>query len=59
MLDERKKYISDSIRGVPDFPIKGILFHDVTTLVLDPKVGSSLAVRSSSVLLPAAVWHIH
>ena len=36
MLNERKKYISDSIRGVPDFPIKGINFHDVTTMLLDP-----------------------
>lgn len=31
-----KKLISDSIRGIPDFPKKGILFWDVTTLMLDP-----------------------
>lgn len=38
MLEERRKRISDSIRQVPDFPKKGILFHDVTTLLLDPQV---------------------
>lgn len=38
MNKENKKYIADSIRAVPDFPKKGINFHDVTTLLLDPKV---------------------
>ena len=38
MQEERRKRISDSIRQVPDFPKKGILFHDVTTLLLDPQV---------------------
>ncbi|KAK9843731.1 hypothetical protein WJX81_003909 [Elliptochloris bilobata] len=37
MLEERRRHISESIRQVPDFPKKGILFHDVTTLLLDPK----------------------
>jgi hypothetical protein len=32
-----KQLISDSIRGIPDFPKKGILFWDVTTLMLDHK----------------------
>ena len=40
MLEERRKRISDSIRQVPDFPKKGILFHDVTTLLLDPQVSA-------------------
>lgn len=40
MKPEDKKYVADSIRGVPDFPHKGIIFHDVTTLLLDPKVYS-------------------
>jgi len=31
-LDELK----DKIRNVPDFPIKGIMFRDITTLVKDP-----------------------
>ena len=38
MLEDRRKRISESIRQVPDFPKKGILFHDVTTLLLDPQV---------------------
>ncbi len=35
-LDAKKKLITDSIRGIPDFPHKGILFWDVTTLMLNP-----------------------
>eukprot|EP00199_Chlamydomonas_sp_CCMP681_P003565 CAMPEP_0119103594 /NCGR_PEP_ID=MMETSP1180-20130426/1999_1 /TAXON_ID=3052 ORGANISM="Chlamydomonas cf sp, Strain CCMP681" /NCGR_SAMPLE_ID=MMETSP1180 /ASSEMBLY_ACC=CAM_ASM_000741 /LENGTH=183 /DNA_ID=CAMNT_0007088143 /DNA_START=47 /DNA_END=598 /DNA_ORIENTATION=- len=31
-----KQTILDSIRGVPDFPKKGILFWDVTTILLNP-----------------------
>ena len=31
MLDELK----DKIRGIPDFPKKGILFYDITTLLRD------------------------
>jgi adenine phosphoribosyltransferase len=34
MADERKQMIADSIRGIPDFPKPGILFWDVTTLML-------------------------
>ena len=30
--------VSSSIRAIPDFPKKGILFQDVTTLLLDPVV---------------------
>lgn len=33
--DEDKKLVVDSIRGIPDFPHKGILFWDVTTLLLN------------------------
>jgi len=35
--DSRVQYISDSIRCIPDFPHKGIMFYDVTTLLLDHK----------------------
>jgi adenine/guanine phosphoribosyltransferase-like PRPP-binding protein len=51
MLEERKTYISDSIRQVPDFPKKGILFHDVTTLLLDPKVRPEPVTLSLKLLL--------
>lgn len=28
--------LKDSIRNIPDFPIKGVLFRDITTLLKDP-----------------------
>ncbi len=43
MDDASRQYISDSIRTIPDFPKKGIMFHDVTTLLLDPKVDNNFA----------------
>ena len=49
MLEERRTYISKSIRQVPDFPKKGILFHDVTTLLLDPKVRFVLSTVSARI----------
>ena len=36
--EEDRQYVSDSIRTIPDFPKKGIMFHDVTSMLLDPKV---------------------
>lgn len=35
---EAKQLIVDNLRGVPNFPKPGILFWDVTTLLLDAKV---------------------
>ncbi|RWW50054.1 hypothetical protein BHE74_00043705 [Ensete ventricosum] len=35
--DTRIQRIASSIRVVPDFPKKGIMFQDITTLLLDPK----------------------
>lgn len=35
---EVSKLIADNLRGIPDFPKPGILFWDVTTLLLDAKV---------------------
>ena len=29
--------LKDKIRSIPDFPIKGVLFRDVTTLLKDPE----------------------
>jgi adenine phosphoribosyltransferase len=29
--------LKDSIRSIPDFPVKGILFRDVTSLIQDPE----------------------
>jgi adenine phosphoribosyltransferase len=39
ILDKKtKKMILDSITDVPDFPKKGIIFKDITTLLNNPKV---------------------
>ncbi|KAL2633770.1 hypothetical protein R1flu_005249 [Riccia fluitans] len=35
--DSRLTHIKDSIRSIPDFPKAGIIFRDVTTLLLDHK----------------------
>ncbi|EFJ49190.1 hypothetical protein VOLCADRAFT_104397 [Volvox carteri f. nagariensis] len=35
--DAKKEIIKNSIRGVPNFPKPGILFWDVTTIMLNPK----------------------
>eukprot|EP00897_Mesotaenium_endlicherianum_P007427 jgi/Mesen1/6712/ME000344S05995 len=34
--DPRVKKISDAVRHIPDWPKEGILFHDITTLLLEP-----------------------
>lgn len=34
--DARRAQIAASIRVIPDFPKKGIMFQDVSTLLLDP-----------------------
>ena len=36
MSDPRLKAISDTIRVIPNFPKEGIMFQDVTTLLLHP-----------------------
>ncbi|XP_073000962.1 adenine phosphoribosyltransferase 1-like isoform X2 [Typha latifolia] len=36
-VDPRIEGIASSIRVVPDFPKPGIMFQDITTLLLDPK----------------------
>lgn len=35
-MDPRIETISNAIRVIPDFPKPGILFQDVTTILLDP-----------------------
>ncbi len=37
MSDDRIALIEKSIRDVPDFPKKGILFKDITPMLADPK----------------------
>ncbi|KAL0432570.1 UNVERIFIED_CONTAM: Adenine phosphoribosyltransferase 1, chloroplastic [Sesamum latifolium] len=45
--DDRISRISSSIRVIPDFPKPGILFQDITTLLLDPR---HLRIRSICLL---------
>ena len=37
MNNEKLQYVREHVREVPDFPKKGILFLDVTTIVKDAK----------------------
>jgi adenine phosphoribosyltransferase len=37
MVDARINTISESIRVIPHFPKEGIMFQDVTTLLLHPE----------------------
>ena len=38
-----KERLIESIRKIPDFPIEGILFYDVTTLFKDPQTLQELS----------------
>ena len=40
-FDNRVEQIKSSIKSVKDFPIEGILFRDITTLLEDPKALAS------------------
>ena len=31
------EYIKSKVRSIPDWPIEGVIFRDITTLLLDPK----------------------
>jgi adenine phosphoribosyltransferase len=33
---ETCEYIKSKVRSIPDWPIKGVIFRDITTLLLDP-----------------------
>ena len=49
MNDERLK---KTVRDIPDFPTKGILFRDITTLVKDPEAYGSLIATLANELRP-------
>jgi len=42
MNEQDKKIIEESIRVIPDFPKKGIMFKDITTLLNNPKAYNTL-----------------
>ena len=35
---QRCEYIKSNVRSIPDWPIQGVIFRDITTLLEDPKV---------------------
>ncbi|MBQ4429477.1 MAG: adenine phosphoribosyltransferase [Clostridia bacterium] len=49
MNEERLK---KTVRDIPDFPTKGILFRDITTLVKDPEAYGSLIATLANELRP-------
>jgi len=36
-MKESENYLKGVIRNIPDFPVEGVLFRDITTLLSDPK----------------------
>jgi len=42
LTEEDKKFLSDNIREIADFPKKGIVFKDITTLLHNPKALDTL-----------------
>ncbi len=36
IYEEARDYIKSKVRSIPDWPIKGVIFRDITTLLLDP-----------------------
>ena len=42
LSDSDKKVLLDSIRSIPDYPQKGIIFKDITTLLSDAKAFQTL-----------------
>jgi adenine phosphoribosyltransferase len=46
--ESRLKELKSGIREIPDFPKKGILFYDITTLLKDPKAFSAILEEMAS-----------
>ena len=45
MSDELLQSLRDAIRTVPDFPIEGIMFRDITPVLSDPGLMSAITER--------------
>ncbi len=50
MMNEER--LKKTVRDIPDFPTKGILFRDITTLVKDPEAYGSLIATLANELRP-------
>ena len=44
------KKVEDYVRSIPDFPEKGVIFRDITTVIQDPE-GFQLAINEMKDLL--------
>ena len=44
--------LKQTIRSIPDFPSKGILFRDITTLIKDPEAYGTLIATLANGLRP-------
>ena len=55
MFDE--KYVKSLIRDIPDYPKKGIMFRDITTLIGDP-AGLSMCIDRLAELAPEGADYV-
>lgn len=53
MMNEQE--LKDTVRNIPDYPIEGVLFRDITTLVKNPEAYHSLISAIAEKLLPLNV----
>ena len=45
MSDDMTQKLRDAVRTVPDFPIEGIMFRDITPVLSDPGLMSGIIDR--------------
>ena len=51
------KQLEEYIRTIPDFPVKGVMFRDITSAIQDPN-GLKLAIDKMQELL-CKTYHFH
>lgn len=51
------KKVEDYVRSIPDFPEKGIIFRDITSVIQDPE-GLKLAIDGIQNLLKIGRAHV-
>ena len=56
--EKRLNELKSAIREIPDFPKKGILFYDITTLLKDPKAFSAILEELASPYKAAGIQKV-